>query len=92
MLLFVLNLASFGSCLQSWVEQPRYQEVNPGGDVILPCRVRDLRGECRWEVSTRPVGIFPGKYEWAAPEGPETLALASLCHVLMISNEFLYID
>lgn len=51
--------------VQTWVEQPRYQEVNPKGNLRLPCVVNDLRGECRWEKDGSPVGIFPGKYEWA---------------------------
>ena len=59
--------------IQSWSEQPVYQEVNPGGQVIMPCIVLNKRGECRWERDGQPVGIHPGKYEWAgANKGPST--------------------
>ena len=51
---------------QTWSEQPANQEVNPSGDVVLRCAIRAMRGECRWEKDGTPVGIFPGKYEWAA--------------------------
>ena len=51
---------------QEWVEQPGYTEVNPGGSVILPCRVTNKKGECRWERNSLPVGAYPGKYEFAA--------------------------
>lgn len=54
------------SCLQSWVEQPRYTEVNPNGTVVLTCKVMDKGGECRWEKDGFPLGIYPGKYEWAS--------------------------
>ena len=52
--------------IQSWSEQPIYHEVNPGGQVVMPCIVLNKRGECRWEKDAQPVGIHPGKYEWAA--------------------------
>ena len=52
--------------LQRWVEQPRYTEVNPNGMVILTCKVSEKQGECRWEKDGSPIGIYPGKYEWAA--------------------------
>ena len=60
--------ASLGSChgLQSWIEQPHYQEVNPSGNLVIACKVNDKQGECRWEKDGTPVGIYPGKYEWAA--------------------------
>ena len=53
---------------QTWLEQPSYTEVNPGGSVTLPCRVTDKRGECRWERNSMPVGMFPGKYEWTGED------------------------
>jgi len=62
----ILALASHASsALQTWGEQPTYQEVNPGGDVRLSCVINDMKGQCSWEKDGRPVGIFPGKYEWA---------------------------
>jgi hypothetical protein len=51
--------------IQTWLAQPRYQEVNPGGAIDITCRVQNKRGECRWEKSGNPIGIFPGKYEWS---------------------------
>ena len=72
--LFVAALLSLNSALgdvqQTWSEQPGNQEVNPGGDVVLGCVINNMRGQCRWEKDGTPVGIFPGKYEWAAASGP----------------------
>ena len=53
--------------MQEWSKQPEYQEVNPGGDVIIPCIIINKKGECRWERDGQPVGIHPGKYIWANP-------------------------
>ena len=67
-LLLILKPASCdGSAArqQTWSSQPANQEVNPGGDVLLGCVINDMRGQCRWEKDGTPVGIFPGKYEWA---------------------------
>eukprot|EP00095_Tigriopus_kingsejongensis_P003091 maker-scaffold1368_size45390-snap-gene-0.5 protein:Tk03091 transcript:maker-scaffold1368_size45390-snap-gene-0.5-mRNA-1 annotation:"kin of irre-like protein 2" len=52
--------------LQTWIDQPQYQEVNPSGNVIVVCKVQDKQGECRWEKDGSPVGIYPEKYEWAS--------------------------
>ncbi len=69
---FLLILSSYFTAVhagQQWSEQPRYQEVNPHGSVILPCLIQDKKGECRWEKDGAPVGIYPTKYEWAgSPE------------------------
>ncbi len=56
--------------IQTWSQQPRYQEVNPKGTVILPCTILNKKGECRWEHDGSPIGIYPQKYEWSAT--PET--------------------
>ena len=53
------------SSIQQWSKQPEYQEVNPGGIVIIPCIVLNKGGECRWERDGQPVGMHPGKYMWA---------------------------
>ena len=50
---------------QQWEEEPGYREVNPDGEVIMVCRVRDKKGECRWERDNTPIAAYPGKYEWA---------------------------
>lgn len=69
----VVCLATAGvSGTQQWSEQPRYQEVNPGGQVVMPCIVLNKKGECRWERDDQPVGIHPRKYEWAG--GPKASA------------------
>ncbi len=67
MLLFVISLLlpSASLAVQSWSEQPRYQEVNPGGEVRMACVVSDIRGECRWEKDGIPLTAYPGKYEWS---------------------------
>ena len=64
-LLWFCTLPQNMLAIQSWSKQPVYQEVNPGGQVIMPCVVLNKRGECRWERDGQPVGIHPGKYEWA---------------------------
>ena len=74
------------SAVQSWAEQPRYQEVNPFGNLILPCVVNDMRGQCRWEKDGSPVGMFPTKYEWAGT--PET----GDCSLRVLSAELQYDD
>ena len=51
--------------VQKWTEQPRYQEVNPHGSVIMPCVIMNKKGECRWEKDGNPVGMYPTKYEFA---------------------------
>jgi len=51
--------------VQTWGQQPGYQEVNPGGQVKLPCVINDVEGQCRWEKDGSPVGMFPNKYELA---------------------------
>ena len=35
--------------VQEWEEEPGYREVNPGGEVVMVCRVRNKGGECRCE-------------------------------------------
>ena len=51
--------SSFLGCCngqQEWTEQPRYQEVNPHGSVVMPCVITNKKGECRWEKDGNPVG------------------------------------
>lgn len=63
----MIAVAVMGCCngQQEWTEQPRYQEVNPHGSVVMPCVITNKKGECRWEKDGNPVGIYPTKYEWA---------------------------
>jgi len=49
---------------QEFIEAPTYREVNPGGEVVLPCVVKNKAGECRWEKDGTPVGMYENKYEW----------------------------
>ena len=66
-LLLALALCSpAASGLQKWAQQPRYQEVNPRGTIVLPCVILNKKGECRWEKDGTPVGIYPHKYEWSS--------------------------
>ena len=69
---FYLLSISGATAVQEWSRQPDYQEVNPGGDVIIPCVILNKRGECRWERDGQPVGIHPGKYMWANHNGSAT--------------------
>ena len=64
--LVLLNLLGSAESLQKWAQQPRYQEVNPRGTIILPCVILNKKGECRWEKDGTPVGIYPHKYEWSS--------------------------
>jgi len=63
----MIVVAVTGCCngQQKWTEQPRYQEVNPHGSVIMPCVIMNKKGECRWEKDGNPVGMYPTKYEFA---------------------------
>ena len=64
--LVLLNFLGSAESLQKWAQQPRYQEVNPRGTIILPCVILNKKGECRWEKDGTPVGIYPHKYEWSS--------------------------
>ena len=70
-LVILLSLVVSGvSSVQRWEEEPSSSFVNPGGEVSLACRIANKKGDCRWEMrqadgSTSPLGIYPGKREWA---------------------------
>lgn len=68
-LLFLLFVVASTVAEQEWGEQPAYQEVNPGGEVVMRCVIRNKGGDCRWEKDGSPMGLFPGKYEWAGDVG-----------------------
>ena len=63
---------------QSWEEEPGYKEVNPGGEVVMLCRVKNKMGECRWERDNTPIAEFPGKYEWAGDQNAGDCSLRIL--------------
>ena len=66
-LALIFAAASPVSCAkQAFDVQPRYQEVNPGEDVVLECRVSDKsrNSECIWQKDGKPVRLQDGKYEW----------------------------
>ena len=63
-LLLVISYLELASCVQKFIEAPTYREVNPGGEVVLPCVVENKLGECRWEKDGSPVGMYDNKYEW----------------------------
>ena len=68
-LLLVLCLATGGLSVQTWLEQPASTFVNPGGEIILACRINNKQGDCRWEQrkedgQVQPLGFYPGKREW----------------------------
>ncbi|KAK2709078.1 kin of IRRE-like protein 2 isoform X2 [Artemia franciscana] len=64
--IFSLMLIGFGNTLQQFSNQPEYTEVNPGQSVVLSCKVQDKGGQCIWQRDRRPIGMYAGKYEWAA--------------------------
>ena len=63
---------------QQWEEEPGYREVNPAGEVVMVCRVRHKKGECRWERDNTPIAAYPGKYEWAGDTGAGDCSLRIL--------------
>ncbi|KAI9551848.1 hypothetical protein GHT06_022184 [Daphnia sinensis] len=52
--------------MQQFDREPQYAEANPGEIVIMPCRVFNKKGQCVWQKDGKPVGIYPGKYEWVS--------------------------
>ena len=89
-LFVLLSLGTIGavSALQSFITIPTYAEVNPGNRVVMRCEVENKGGECRWEKDGTPVGIFPGKYEWARPEDMET----GNCSLVILDSSAEYDD
>ena len=69
LLILSILLSHRATAIQQWTEQPRYQEINPHGALVMPCLIQNKKGECRWEKDGDPVGMYPTKYEWAgSPE------------------------
>jgi len=69
LLILSILLSHRATAIQQWTEQPRYQEINPHGSLVMPCLIQNKKGECRWEKDGDPVGMYPTKYEWAgSPE------------------------
>ena len=79
-------LASQATGLQSFIRVPTYSETNPGEAVVLGCEVENKGGECRWEKDGSPVGLFPGKYEWAGD------VTAGNCSILILEASAEYDD
>ncbi|GFW49072.1 kin of IRRE-like protein 1 [Trichonephila clavipes] len=54
---------SFGALfLQVFDTLPQDREVNPGELIVIPCKVRNRKGECAWLKDGVVVGKIPGKY------------------------------
>jgi len=70
-LFFVLVLHILQGCCaqQMFREEPQYTEVNPGANAELRCVIENIGGECRWQKDGKPIGLYNGKYEWAARAG-----------------------
>ncbi|XP_021944481.1 kin of IRRE-like protein 3 isoform X3 [Folsomia candida] len=72
----LLILLAFGFFLkdcraaQTFEKQPDYNEVNPGQESIVTCKIFNKKGQCSWQKDGKPVGIYLGKYEWAG--NPDT--------------------
>ena len=47
MLWHALMAVGVVGAVQQWEEEPGYREVNPGGAVVMTCRVKNKLGECR---------------------------------------------
>ena len=66
-----------------------------GGIAEIRVYNRDLTDRERRSVEVELAehyGLSLSPFDQPTPPSPETLALASLCHVLMNSNEFLFVD
>ncbi|GFR21624.1 kin of IRRE-like protein 1 [Trichonephila clavata] len=48
--------------LQVFDTLPQDREVNPGELIVIPCKVRNRKGECAWLKDGVVVGKIPGKY------------------------------
>jgi len=67
--LFIIWCASLTQGMQQFDKEPRYTEANPGETVVMQCRVFNKKGQCVWQKDGKPVGMYPGKYEWVgSPE------------------------
>lgn len=51
--------------VQTWNQEPTRTEVNPGGNVVLACKIYNKQGSCSWQKDGKPQGMFSGKYEWS---------------------------
>ena len=52
---------------QSFDQEPDIKrEVNPGQDVILPCRIyqKSRNSICNWQKDGFPISLQTGKYQW----------------------------
>ena len=52
---------------QSFDQEPDSKiEVNPGQDVILPCRIyqKSRNSICNWQKDGYPISLQTGKYQW----------------------------
>ena len=77
-ILMIISASVVVMARQEWEEEPGYREVNPEGDVVMVCRVRNKAGECRWERDNTPIAAYPGKYEWAGDTGAGDCSLRIL--------------
>ena len=67
--LVLSSLVTAGLAVQTWLEQPASTFVNPGGEIVLACRINNKQGDCRWEKrkedgQVEPLGFYSGKREW----------------------------
>ena len=63
----ILLFVSIGNAKQSLDQEPGLQEVNPGQDVVMLCRIFDKsrNSVCSWQKDGLPISFQKGKYEWA---------------------------
>ncbi|CAL1280843.1 unnamed protein product [Larinioides sclopetarius] len=57
-----LNVEGGVGFLQVFDTLPQDREVNPGELIVIPCKVRNRKGECAWLKDGVVVGKIPGKY------------------------------
>ena len=54
--------------VQHWEEEPGYREVNPGGAVVMNCRVKNKLGECKKMsldmVKLLEKAVIPQPHRW----------------------------
>lgn len=64
LILIVIVHASLAK--QSFDQEPQQREVNPGEEVVLPCRIYDKSRNsiCSWQKNGFPISLQTGKYQW----------------------------
>lgn len=67
-LVLIVSIVQLSTCFakQSFDAEPQQREVNPGEEVVLPCRIYDKSRNsiCSWQKNGFPISLQTGKYQW----------------------------